>query len=73
MSVFNGPGRYDAQCTEARAACGAKGLILIVWEGSAGAGFEVQGPLEMILQMPGALRDVAAHIEAQIEADVPSG
>jgi len=64
--VFNGPGRYADQCTAARAACGAKGVVLLVYEGGRGAGFEVQGPLEMIQQLPGTLRDLAEHIEGQL-------
>lgn len=64
--VFNGPGRYADQCTAARAGCQAKGIVLLVYEGTRGPGFEVQGPLEMIRQLPEVLRDLAEHIEGQL-------
>ncbi|MEY4545369.1 MAG: hypothetical protein RL685_1564 [Pseudomonadota bacterium] len=66
VSGFNGPGKYDAECTAAREACGAQGAVLIVYEGQRGMGFSVQGPMPMVVGLPSVLRDVADQIEAQL-------
>jgi hypothetical protein len=63
--AFNGPGRYNAECTAAREACASEGAVLLVYNGRHGQGFEVQGPLEMIAALPRVLRELASQIEQQ--------
>lgn len=65
--MFNGPGKYDAECTRAREMTGG-GVVLIVLEGKAGAGFAVQASLDQLLDLPKTLRTVADGIEAQQRA-----
>lgn len=64
--IFNGPGKYDAECTRVRDATNADGVILIVIGGTLGQGFSVQAPLEVIARLPETLRDVANQIERQL-------
>lgn len=59
-----GPGKYDAEATAARKSAEAKGVVLIVAQGNRGSGFSVQAPLDLILGLPGVLRDLADQIEA---------
>lgn len=61
-----GPGKYDAECTAAREAAKAEGLILFVINGDRGSGFSVQAPPDVVLRLPGILRDMAGQIEASI-------
>lgn len=61
-----GPGKYDAQCTAAREATKARGVVLIVIDGEKGAGFEVQAPMDVQLALPALLRQVADGIEAEL-------
>lgn len=67
--MFNGPGKYDEVCTVARELSGALGVVLIVKGGTQGDGFSVQAPLDLILGLPHALRDVANKIEAEIQRE----
>jgi hypothetical protein len=62
--VSIGPGRYNEVCTYVRKRVRAKGVILIVFEGNKGQGFEVQAPLDVVMKLPALLRDVANQIEA---------
>lgn len=66
--LFNGPGKYDAECTAARKSTGG-GVILIVLDGSRGEGFEVQATLDHLMDLPRILRAVAEGIEAQQRAE----
>ena len=60
-----GPGKYDEALTRARKDCGATSAILIVLDGSKGAGFACQTtPLELGA-LPAILRQVADQIEAE--------
>lgn len=65
---MHGPGKYDPECTFARAICGAKGLVLLVHDGSKGHGFSVQLPIEALVALPDTLREVAAQVEADLIA-----
>ena len=58
-----GPGKYDAAATMAREITRAKGVVLIVLEGYAGHGFDVQIPPNLSKQLPALLRDMADKIE----------
>jgi hypothetical protein len=66
---MEGPGKYDALLTRARAAARADAAILVVLGGVKGNGFSVQGPKELVAELPALLR----HIAAVIEADTSSG
>jgi hypothetical protein len=63
-----GPGKYDAECTQAREAAKATGALLVIFEGDRGFGFSVQGPLPMIAEIPQVLRVMADKIEADTKA-----
>lgn len=58
-----GPGKYDDIATMAREAARADGVILIVFNGIRGQGFEVQAPAFVVELMPGLLRRLADDIE----------
>ena len=58
------PGKYDAECTMARLATGAQGVLLMVLHGTKGSGFAVQVPPEYVDEIPDMLENLAAHIRA---------
>lgn len=60
----NGPGKYDDACTEVRELLNAAGVVLMVFEGSRGSGFEVQMPPLLVPMLPTMLRLMADGIEA---------
>jgi hypothetical protein len=60
---MRGPGKYDDAATVARLSTDADGVALIVFGGSAGSGFSVQGPLAFLLDLPTVLRTMADQIE----------
>lgn len=62
----NGPGRYDAECTELRERLKATGIVLIIRDGVKGEGFEVQLGAEDLVVFPSVLRQIADQIEAQL-------
>ena len=62
-----GPGRYDDLCTLVRASAEAEGAIVIVIDGTRGAGFSCQGTVEVINKLPQILRDVAGQIERDVK------
>lgn len=66
--TINDPGKYDAVATLALEACKAEGVVLMVYNGEHGDAFETQGPLEMQLALPMALRDSARRVELQLAA-----
>lgn len=66
--MFNGPGKYNEECTIVRALTGG-GVILIVVDGKLGEGFEVQATLNHLMDLPRMLRVVADGIEAQQRAE----
>lgn len=67
------PGKYDDICTEARLACRARGVLLLVYDGQHGNGFSAQIPPEMVDRIPAVLREVADKIEKTNPADVGFG
>jgi hypothetical protein len=62
----NGPGKYDAAATVARASTKAKGVLLVVFGGEHGAGFSAQLPADLLLTVPAILRDMADQIDRQL-------
>lgn len=66
---INKPGRYDKECSEARKACGADAVLLIVHNGREGHGFSVESTdLDIVDAIPRVLRMVADQIENGIKA-----
>ena len=64
-----GPGRYDEEATALRVATDARGVVLLVVDGMRGTGFSVQmHSLEDVKRLPGALRDLASQIDADLAA-----
>ena len=61
---MTGEGKYDRECTEAREATGAEGVLLIAFNGRHGSGFSAQVPPELVAVIPDTLRQVADQIEA---------
>jgi hypothetical protein len=68
---MEGPGKYDALLSAARAKARAQAAILVVLGGVKGNGFSVQGPEELVASLPGLLRHIAAVIEADIAGSTP--
>jgi hypothetical protein len=61
-----GPGKYDEECTRARVATGAVGVVLIVIEGKRGSGFSVQVHDVADLQ-PGVLANMLRTVADELE------
>jgi len=59
-----GAGKYDLECSLARARTGAAGAVLIILAGTKGDGFSAQVPGVALTLLPQVLRDVANQIEA---------
>jgi len=62
---MDGPGKYDDACTAAREATGARGVVLIVLDGTRGSGFSCQlrgGPPD-VLALAKVLRFMADEME----------
>jgi len=57
-----GPGKYHRECTQIREAVKAQGVLLIVFGGDRGNGFDAQLPLTLTLQVADILEDVARQI-----------
>lgn len=65
---FNGPGKYDAACSLARAQTGAQAVALIVLNGHRGAGFSVQATDPKYIELlPDLLELMAKQIRQQAE------
>lgn len=62
----NGPGPYDAECSELRERLKAAGVVLIVRDGIKGEGFEVQLNAHDLVMLPSVLRQIADQVEAQL-------
>ena len=58
-----GPGKYDAECTMMRERLQADGVVLIVFGGVKGTGFDAQLSALLTLATPQILRDLAKQIE----------
>jgi hypothetical protein len=61
-----GPGKYDDLATEARERAKATGVILIVIQGEHGSGFSCQANLQVTLELPKMLREMADEIEKDL-------
>jgi hypothetical protein len=59
-----GPGKYVDLATAARLSAEAEGVILLIFGGRLGEGFEVQATLPLTLRLPEILRTIADQIEA---------
>jgi len=59
-----GPGKYDDLCTYVREQAKAEGVIVLVFGGERGNGFEVQATLSITLGLPEILRSMADKIDA---------
>jgi len=57
-----GKGKYDDACTVAREQTQARGVVLIVFNGTDGSGFSCQADLETLLTLPEILEQVAQRI-----------
>lgn len=58
-----GPGKYGKEARAIRKSLKARGVILIVFGGLKGPGFDCQVPLEIELVLPKILRHIAAQLE----------
>lgn len=67
-----GAGIYDKHCTEARLATEAEGVILLVFNGTEGSGFSVQGSERVHLQVPAQLEYLAAEIRKERQGNMIS-
>lgn len=63
-----GPGKYDDECTRVREATGAKGVVLIIFEGDKGSGFSVQAGFVEHLFLPETLESIAREMRAARES-----
>lgn len=61
--MAEGPGKYDEYCTKFREELQAEGLVLIVFNGKFGQGFEAQLSPEAYMTLPEVLRSVADQVE----------
>jgi hypothetical protein len=61
-----GPGKYDTEASEVMEATRAAGIVLLIVGGDRGEGFSVQGPLSLLVALPGMLREVADAVEADV-------
>jgi hypothetical protein len=61
--MSNGPGKYNAALSAAREQFNLGNAVLIVFDGPAGPGFEVQALPEIVRAMPAMLRYMADEIE----------
>jgi hypothetical protein len=60
-----GAGKYDEECTQVREATGARGVVMIVFDGSKGSGFSVQTwDMQLLETLPDLLEGVAKQIRA---------
>ena len=58
-----GPGTHDDEVTDLRTKTHADGVLLLIVNGSKGSGFAAQLSLELTLNLPAILRDIARQIE----------
>lgn len=64
--MAEGPGKYTDACNEARQSTGAETLIMMVFNGTHGNGFEVQTEQDDFnLTLPKVLRELADRIEKE--------
>jgi hypothetical protein len=58
-----GPGKYDDLASDVRTKAQARGVLLLVVDGTRGSGFSAQLSLPLTLRLPQILRDIADQIE----------
>jgi hypothetical protein len=71
INMPTGPGKYDGEATWIQARTQANGVLLMILEGNKGNGFsvasyDIQATLEITLNLPALLREMANQIEADI-------
>lgn len=64
-----GPGKYDDVCTDVLEKTKARGVIVIVLDGSLGHGFSVQADAATTFMLPEMLRRVADEVEHSLYGD----
>ena len=64
---MQGGGKYNVECEELRERLKADGVILLVFGGARGEGFEVQVPIAEMLRLPEFLRTIADEIEKDMQ------
>ena len=70
---MNGGGKYEEAARAAREACGPGAeVVLIVFQGHDGPGFEVQASAESVVRIPAILMDVAVRIQHDLVQAVRS-
>jgi hypothetical protein len=62
-----GPGKYDEETESVRKSLGARGVMLMVVDGSKGSGFSCTGELGVLDIAPGMLRHAAEQIELDVK------
>lgn len=60
-----GPGRYAAQCNQVLIESHADAVLLVVFNGDKGSGFEVHGKQGVVVDVPAILREMANVIEQE--------
>lgn len=65
--MSHGAGKYDDECTQARATTEADGVVLIVLNGKKGSGFSVQAPGPVLEMMPDMLEGLAQQIREDLK------
>jgi hypothetical protein len=69
-----GPGKYDEEATLVQQRTQASGVLLIILSGDKGNGFslasfDIQATLEITLNLPALLREMADQIETDIKEE----
>jgi hypothetical protein len=65
--MADGPGKYDELATYVRTAAQARGVVLILVDGTLGSGFSVQVNSDLRLTLPVLLRRIADDIEVDTQ------
>ncbi len=63
-----GEGKYDHLATLVRQQSHAHGVAVVVFDGSRGSGFSVQGTPQFLITLPATLREIADAVDADILA-----
>ena len=66
MNIDN-PGKYGEVCKMVRETTEAEGVVLMVFNGKSGAGFEVQVPAGILFQLPDILEFMAKGIRKDLK------
>jgi hypothetical protein len=61
-----GPGKYDAEATLVRSRTGG-GVVVIVFGGHKGHGFSVQASVELTMELPRILENIAREMRKDLK------